>query len=83
MANAGCLKGAEMLDRLIKEGVMPKGSGYADMEAGVAQGKVAMMIATNNHRSFCVAAWLVSCTRSFMAFVILRRVAAEPHCLCE
>jgi maltose/maltodextrin transport system substrate-binding protein len=44
VANAGCLKGAEMLEKLIKEGVMPKGSGYADMEAGVAQGKVAMMI---------------------------------------
>lgn len=42
--NAGALKGAEMLNRLIKEGVMPKGASYANMEAGMAQGKVAMMI---------------------------------------
>ena len=42
--NAGALAGAEMLNRLIKEGVMPKGAGYADMESGMAQGKVAMMI---------------------------------------
>jgi len=42
--NAGALAGAEMLNKLIKEGVMPKGAGYADMESGVAQGKVAMMI---------------------------------------
>ena len=42
--NAGALKGAEMLSRLVKEGVMPKGSTYADMEAGMAQGKLAMMI---------------------------------------
>jgi maltose/maltodextrin transport system substrate-binding protein len=44
VANAGCLKGAELLDKLIKTGVMPKGAGYADMEAGVAQGRIAMMI---------------------------------------
>ena len=42
--NAGALKGAELLSKLIKDGVMPKGAGYADMEAGMAQGKVAMMI---------------------------------------
>nr|WP_320131013.1 maltose/maltodextrin ABC transporter substrate-binding protein MalE [uncultured Holophaga sp.] len=42
--NPGAVKGAEMLNRLIKEGVMPKGAGYADMEAGMAEGKVAMMI---------------------------------------
>jgi maltose/maltodextrin transport system substrate-binding protein len=42
--NAGALKGAEMLTRLVKEGVMPKGATYADMEAGMAQGKIAMMI---------------------------------------
>ena len=42
--NAGALVGAEMLNRLVKEGVMPKGSTYADMEAGMAQGKLAMMI---------------------------------------
>ena len=32
------------LDRLIKEKVMPEEAGYADMEAGMAQGKLAMMI---------------------------------------
>ena len=42
--NAGALLGASMLERLITEGVMPKGAAYADMEAGMAQGKLAMMI---------------------------------------
>ena len=42
--NAGALKGAELLTRMVKEGVMPKGATYADMEAGMAQGKIAMMI---------------------------------------
>ena len=42
--NAGALKGAEMLERLIKEGHMPKGARYAEMEAGFARGEVAMMI---------------------------------------
>jgi maltose/maltodextrin transport system substrate-binding protein len=42
--NAGALAGAELLNRLVREGVMPVGSGYAEMEAGVAQGRVAMMI---------------------------------------
>jgi len=42
--NAGGVKGTELLASLIKTGVMPKGAGYADMEAGMAQGKIAMMI---------------------------------------
>jgi maltose/maltodextrin transport system substrate-binding protein len=42
--NAGALKGAELLASMLKDGVMPKGAGYAEMEAGMAQGKVAMMI---------------------------------------
>ncbi|PPE66003.1 maltose/maltodextrin ABC transporter substrate-binding protein MalE [Caldimonas caldifontis] len=42
--NAGALKGAELIATMIKDGVMPKGAGYADMEAAVNQGKVAMMI---------------------------------------
>lgn len=42
--NAGSLQGAELLVKLINSGVMPKGATYADMEAGVAQGKIAMMI---------------------------------------
>ena len=42
--NAGALKGTELLAKMVKDGVMPKGAGYADMEAGMAQGKVAMMI---------------------------------------
>lgn len=42
--NAGALKGAELLTRMVREGVMPKGATYADMEAGMAQGKLAMMI---------------------------------------
>ena len=42
--NAGALAGAHWLDRLIREGRMPVGSGYAEMEAAMAQGQVAMMI---------------------------------------
>jgi maltose/maltodextrin transport system substrate-binding protein len=42
--NAGGVKGTELLAKLIKDGVMPKGAGYADMEAGMSQGKIAMMI---------------------------------------
>ena len=44
VANAGALAGAEMLHRLVRQGLMPAGSGYAEMEAAVAQGRVAMMI---------------------------------------
>ena len=42
--NAGAIKGAELLTKMVKEGVMPKGATYADMEAQMAQGKLAMMI---------------------------------------
>jgi maltose/maltodextrin transport system substrate-binding protein len=42
--NAGSVKGAAVLDRLIKEKVMPEESGYAEMEAAMAAGKVGMMI---------------------------------------
>ncbi len=42
--NAGAVKGADLLNKLLREGFMPTGSGYADMEGGMAQGKVAMMI---------------------------------------
>lgn len=41
---AGALQGAQMLERLVKSGVMPKGARYAEMEAGFAQGRVAMMV---------------------------------------
>ena len=44
VANAGALKGAQMLDRLLREGVMVKGARYAEMEAGFARGEVAMML---------------------------------------
>ena len=42
--NAGALAAARVLDRLIREGRMPVGSGYPEMEAAMAQGHVAMMI---------------------------------------
>lgn len=42
--NAGALVGAQLLDRLLRQGLMPAGSGYPEMEAAVAQGRVAMMI---------------------------------------
>jgi maltose/maltodextrin transport system substrate-binding protein len=42
--NAGALAGAQLLDRLVREGLMPRGARYSDMEAQFAAGKVAMMI---------------------------------------
>jgi maltose/maltodextrin transport system substrate-binding protein len=42
--NPGAVKGAELLDKLLREKYMPQGSGYAEMEASMAKGKVAMMI---------------------------------------
>jgi maltose/maltodextrin transport system substrate-binding protein len=40
----GAVQGAELLANLIKNGQMPKGSGYAEMEAAFNKGDVAMMI---------------------------------------
>lgn len=40
----GAVIGAEMLDRLIKDGHMPKGARYAEMEGAFNRGQVAMMI---------------------------------------
>jgi len=40
----GALKGAELLDTLVKGGVMPKGATYSAMEAGFNKGEIAMMI---------------------------------------
>ena len=42
--NAGAVAGADLLNKLLREKYMPTGSGYAEMEGGMAQGKVAMMI---------------------------------------
>jgi maltose/maltodextrin transport system substrate-binding protein len=42
--NAGALKGADLLAKMIKDGVMPKGAGYAEMEGAFNKGDVAMMI---------------------------------------
>lgn len=42
--NSGSLAGAQLLDRMIREGVMPSGVGYAEMETAISQGKAAMMI---------------------------------------
>ncbi|CAM4027783.1 maltose/maltodextrin ABC transporter substrate-binding protein MalE [Roseateles saccharophilus] len=42
--NAGALAGAQTIDRLIKEGHMPRGARYSEMEAAFARGEVAMMI---------------------------------------
>jgi maltose/maltodextrin transport system substrate-binding protein len=42
--NAGAKQGAALLEKLIRQGLMPVGSGYAEMEAAMAQGRVAMMI---------------------------------------
>jgi maltose/maltodextrin transport system substrate-binding protein len=40
----GAVKGAQLLEKMIKDGVMPKGASYSDMEAGFNKGEVAMMI---------------------------------------
>jgi maltose/maltodextrin transport system substrate-binding protein len=42
--NAGAVTGVALIDKLLKEKFMPTGAGYAEMEGGMAQGKVAMMI---------------------------------------
>ena len=42
--NPGALAGAQMLERLLKQGHMPKGARYSEMETGFARGEVAMMI---------------------------------------
>jgi maltose/maltodextrin transport system substrate-binding protein len=42
--NAGALLGAQMLDRLVKDGHMPRGARYSEMEGAFARGQVAMMI---------------------------------------
>ena len=41
---AGALAGAMMLDKLVKDGHMPKGARYAEMEGAFNRGQVAMMI---------------------------------------
>ena len=40
----GALRGAQMLERLVREGHMPKGARYAEMEGAFNRGQVAMMI---------------------------------------
>jgi maltose/maltodextrin transport system substrate-binding protein len=40
----GALQGATLLEKLIKDGVMPKGANYSAMEAGFGKGEIAMMI---------------------------------------
>ncbi|MBV8659768.1 MAG: maltose/maltodextrin ABC transporter substrate-binding protein MalE [Burkholderiales bacterium] len=42
--NAGAIKGVDTVKKLVDGGVMPKGAGYPEMEAGMAKGTVAMMI---------------------------------------
>jgi len=42
--NEGALKGAQMIERLLKDGHMPKGVRYSEMEGAFARGQVAMMI---------------------------------------
>ncbi|HEX2013049.1 MAG TPA: maltose/maltodextrin ABC transporter substrate-binding protein MalE [Roseateles sp.] len=42
--NAGALAGAQMIERLIRDGHMPRGARYAEAESAFARGEVAMMI---------------------------------------
>ncbi len=44
VATEGSIQAVQMLNKLIVDGHMPKGAKYSEMEAGFAQGKVAMMI---------------------------------------
>jgi maltose/maltodextrin transport system substrate-binding protein len=44
VATEGSILAVQMLNKLIVDGHMPKGAKYSEMEAGFAQGKVAMMI---------------------------------------
>ena len=40
----GAVQGAQMLERLVRDGHMPRGANYAEMESAFARGQVAMMI---------------------------------------
>ena len=40
----GAVKAAEMLSGMVKNGQMPKGAGYAEMEGAFSRGEIAMMI---------------------------------------
>jgi maltose/maltodextrin transport system substrate-binding protein len=40
----GALQGAQMIERLIRDGHMPRGARYSEMESAFAKGQVAMMI---------------------------------------
>ncbi|MBL8361467.1 MAG: maltose/maltodextrin ABC transporter substrate-binding protein MalE [Rubrivivax sp.] len=42
--NEGAVRGAQMLERLIASGAMPRGARYSDMDSQFAAGRVAMMI---------------------------------------
>jgi len=44
MNNPGAIKGLELLVRLIKDGVVSRSSSYADAEAGMNEGRIAMSI---------------------------------------
>jgi maltose/maltodextrin transport system substrate-binding protein len=45
--NAGAIQGAEMVAKLIAQGVMPKGANYSTMEAAMNKGDLGMMISGN------------------------------------
>jgi hypothetical protein len=75
----GAVKGAQVLANLIKNGQMPKGSGYAEMEAAFNKGDVAMMISapgpgTTSARATSTSAWPPS-RRGRQAGQALRRRA--------
>ena len=59
--NAGAVRGVETLMSLIKAGVMPKTASYAEAEAGVNEGRIAMMIngpwSWNNLRAGSSTRW--------------------------
>ncbi len=40
----GAVKAAQLLERMIQNGQLPRGARYAEMEAGFARGEIAMMI---------------------------------------
>lgn len=44
VAHPGAIRGAALLERMVRQGLMPAGSGYPEAEAAMASGRVAMTI---------------------------------------
>jgi maltose/maltodextrin transport system substrate-binding protein len=79
--NAGAVAGVELLNKLLRENYMPTGSGYAEMEGGMAQGKVAMMIngpAVSTSAAGSCRAWVRPSTNRRFACASRPRAVSRP-----